>query len=57
MTTRTTAKRGDKQINLRIPKQLEEKVKARASKHGRSRNTEILFLIEDGLKKAAKAAA
>lgn len=40
------ASRGDKQIALRLPMDLRDRVKASAKENGRSANSEIVFAIE-----------
>jgi len=39
------AKRSDPQINIRLPRDLVKKLETSARKNGRSRNTEIIFLL------------
>lgn len=45
----TIARREDPQVLLRIPLEIKESLDSLASKNGRSRNSEILHIIESAL--------
>lgn len=43
--------RDDPQFNLRLPYELKEKVKQRASANGRSLNAELIQIVQDAMSK------
>lgn len=45
-------KSSDPQVNIRIPRGLKEKIDSDAKKNNRSKNAEIVFLIEKALSAA-----
>ena len=51
------AKRSDPQINIRLPRDLVKKLEASARKNGRSRNTEIIFLLRSASERTQEVSA
>lgn len=53
----TIPSRSDPQISFRMPQNLKDEIERMATRNNRSRNAEIIFLLEQAVEKAQKEKA